>query len=70
MLDFTKDEFAEVVGVIPETVRRWEQRVHAPSPLARRRLYEVEEYALHDLLPDPGVTNGRRKARVLQRSHA
>ena len=40
-LGLTQEELARALGVTPNTVARWEQGVHAVSPLARLALLHL-----------------------------
>ena len=44
-LELTQEQFAAKVGVTFSTVNRWESGRSNPSPLARRRISELIEYA-------------------------
>ncbi|MBN2136688.1 MAG: helix-turn-helix transcriptional regulator [Sedimentisphaerales bacterium] len=42
-LDLTQEQFAAKVGVTFSTVNRWENGKGSPSPLAMRRIEELQE---------------------------
>ncbi len=44
-LGLTQEQFAAKVGVTFSTVNRWESGRSNPSPLARRRISELVEWA-------------------------
>jgi len=47
-LGLTQEQFAAKVGVTFSTVNRWESGRSTPSPLARRRINELIEWAKKD----------------------